>query len=71
MQTLLRVRRVDVFQKLVQFRRTRAGSVTTDWVVLTVAWVLLSVIVFSSAFGGALTLTYSINYNVSGAEPEH
>jgi len=44
--TLLRVRRVDVFQKLVQFRRTRAGSVTTDWVVLTVATVLLGVIVF-------------------------
>ena len=44
--TLLRVRRVDVFQKLVQFRRTRARSVTTDWVVLTVATVLLGVIVF-------------------------
>ena len=30
-----------MFQKLVQFRRTRARSVTTDWVVLKVAWALL------------------------------
>ncbi len=41
-----------MFQKLIQIGRAKAGSVTTDWVVLAAVWLFLSIVVANSAFGG-------------------
>ena len=58
-----------MLQKLVQFRKAEAGSVTTDWVVLVAALMLLSAVITHSVFGGTMTLTYTINERLGSVEP--
>ncbi len=52
-----------------KFRLSEAGSVTTDWIVLTAGLMLMSFLVMAAIGGGTSTITGNLNSTLSARAP--
>lgn len=52
-----------------RFRKSEAGSITTDWIVLTAGLMLMSALVMAAISGGTTTVTDNLNTTLSAQAP--